>query len=77
LSLLGFITVKGIRTLSIVEQNSLFVLTVLWMLDLGFNLTAAATVMRYEIFLLMIEFTLIWWLIGKTLFPRNNGTPII
>jgi hypothetical protein len=67
-TLIGFITVKGLGSLPTMERNSLIVLTALWVLDLGFNLTAAATVMRYEIFLLMIEFTLIWWLIGRTFF---------
>jgi hypothetical protein len=69
-TLLGYIAVKGLRSLPKIERNVLIVLTALWYLDLGFNLTAAATVMRYEIFLLMIEFTLIWWLIGRIFFYR-------
>ncbi len=73
LSLLGFIIVKGMRTLSPVERNSLIVLASLWLFDLGFNLTAAATVMRYEIFLLMVEFGLICFLIGKTFFARSDA----
>lgn len=76
LSLLGFLMVKGIRTLDPLERNSLIVLTALWLFDLGFNLTAAATVMRYEIFLLMIEFSLTWWLIGRTFFNRANAASV-
>jgi hypothetical protein len=72
LALLGFLMISGLRTLPVVERHSLIVLTALWLLDLGFNLTAAATVMRYEIFPLMIEFALIWWLSAKILLPQTN-----
>jgi hypothetical protein len=75
-AVIGFLTVRGLRSLPVLERNSLIVLMVLWLLDLMFNLTAAATVMRYETFLLMIEFALIWWLFGKTLFPRTNTLPL-
>jgi len=72
-SLVGFLFVRGLSRLPALERHSLIVLTALWFLDLGFSLTAAATVMRYEIFPMMIEFSLIWWLLGKTLFPRTNA----
>jgi hypothetical protein len=75
-SLLGFLLVRGLRSLPPLERNSLIVLITLWILDLGFNLIAAATVMRYEILLLMVEFVVTWWLLGKTLFPRTNTIPI-
>lgn len=72
LSLAGFLVVRGIRSLAPVERNSLIVLTALWLFDLGFNLTAAATVMRYEIFMWMVEFALTWWLIYRIFFQASN-----
>jgi len=72
LSLAGLLMVKGFRSLSQVELYSLVVLASLWLCDLGFNLTAAATVMRYEIFILMAEVGMILWLIERTFGRINN-----
>lgn len=59
--LLGFMSIKGTKSMSSVEKNTLVVLLALWFLDLGFNLTAAATVMRYLIFIGFIEVALLFW----------------
>jgi len=62
LSLAGYFIVKGYRSINKTQLYTLVVLIALWLCDLGFNLTAAATVMRYEMFLLIIEFSLVLWL---------------
>lgn len=62
LSLAGFLILKGYRSITKLQLSALCVLGALWICDLGFNLTAAATVMRYELFLLLIEFSLVLWL---------------
>jgi hypothetical protein len=41
---------------------------------MGFNLTAAATVMRYEIFILMVEAGLILVLIERIFGQNKNST---
>jgi hypothetical protein len=72
LGLAGFLILKGSQSLSGMELNSLILLGALWLCDLGFNLTAAATVMRYEILILMVEVGLMLWLI-ETTFGRKKG----
>lgn len=68
LNLIGFLAMKGYRSISGHQLYGLTVLTVLWICDLGFNLTAAATVMRYEMFLLIIEFSMALWLTERIYF---------
>lgn len=72
LSVAGFLWVKGLRSLSPLAQSTLFILTTLWICDLGFNLTAAATVMRYEIFTVIIEFSLLLCLAERIYFGENK-----
>jgi hypothetical protein len=62
ISLAGFFILKGSRSITKLQLSGLCVLGTLWLFDLGFNLIAAATVMRYELFLLLIEFSLVLWL---------------
>ena len=66
LAIVGFLFIRGLRSLDIKERQVLMVLGTLWLFDLGFNLMVAATVLRYEIFLLMVEFSLMLVLFGKT-----------
>jgi hypothetical protein len=72
LHLIGFFIVKGFRSLSRLELYALLLLTSLWICDLGFNLTAAATVMRYQIFPSVIEFSLLLWLVERIYFGGNS-----
>jgi hypothetical protein len=64
-SLVGFFIMRVYRSIPKRQLYGLTVLAMLWALDLGFNLTAAATVLRYEIFLLIIELSLVLWLAGR------------
>ena len=75
-SLVGFLVLRGYRLIGKSQLDALAVLTALWVCDLGFNLTAAATVMRYEIFLLIIEFSLVLWLTEWIYFRGNNSKQI-
>jgi hypothetical protein len=69
-SLVSFFALKEYRWVNKDQLGALAMLVVLWICDLGFNLTAAATVMRYEIFLLVIEFSLVLWLTERTYFKK-------
>jgi hypothetical protein len=70
-NLIAFFTLKGYRLISKSQLGALTILVGLWLCDLVFNLIAAATVMRYEIFLLIIEFSLTLWLIDHIYFTRS------
>jgi hypothetical protein len=72
LSLVAFAVVKGFRLLSRLELYCSVLLVTLWICDLGFNLTAAATVMRYQIFPLIIEFSMFVWLTERIYTGRNS-----
>jgi hypothetical protein len=71
-TLIGFVFIRGIRSITREEARSLGVLVALWLCDLWFNLTAAAAVMRYEIFVLMIESSLLIWLTQRIIFPSKS-----
>lgn len=71
-NLVAFFVVRRYRSMPERQLKALAVLLTLWLLDLGFNLTAAATVMRYEIFPLIVEFSLVLWLTEEIYFTRNN-----
>lgn len=58
MNLFGFMMMRGFNTITKPERYTVIMLTILWLCDLGFSLTAAATVMRYEIFPLIIELSL-------------------
>lgn len=68
----GFFILKGLKALTSLERRALFVLVSLWVFDLAFNLTAAATVMRYEIFPLIVELSLVLWLTERIYTDGNN-----
>ena len=70
INLIGYGIMRGFRSLSRHERYTLLLLTALWLCDLGFNLTAAASVMRYEIFLLIIEFSVTVGLIERIYFQK-------
>lgn len=72
LSLAGLLFVRGVKSLPGTELIPILILVTLWLFDLGFSLTAAATVMRYEIFPMMIEFALTLALIEKTYFKHEG-----
>jgi hypothetical protein len=72
-NLIGFGVMKGFRSLSRVEKLGLLILGVFWSFDLGFSLTAAATVMRYELFPLIIECSIVIWLTERIYFSNNKG----
>jgi hypothetical protein len=72
LSMICFFVFKDYRLIRKSQLSALVALTVLWICDLGFNLTAAATVMRYEVFLLIIEFSLVLWL-SERIYLGGNG----
>lgn len=73
LSITGFGIMYGFRTLSRTERFGLLVLAAFWVFDLGFSLTAAATVMRYEIFPLIIECSVIVWLTERIYFQTPKA----
>jgi len=62
LSIIGYAAMKGFRSLPRTELLGFLVFSSFWLFDLGFSLTAAATVMRYEIFPLIIECSVFMWL---------------
>jgi hypothetical protein len=72
LNLAGFLIMKGYRLISKWQLHALCILSILWICDLGFNLTAAAIVMRYEVFLQIIEFSLVLWLTEWIYFGRDR-----
>jgi hypothetical protein len=72
-NLIGFGVMKGFRTLSRTERLGLLVLSIFWLLDLAFSLTAAATVMRYELFPLIIECSIVTWLTERIYFSRPKS----
>lgn len=57
LSLLGFLLNKGRSRVGKPYNYCLLVILFLWLCDFGFSLTAAAVVMRYQIFLVILEFS--------------------
>ena len=65
INLFAFLLTRGIRSVSRFERHLMLVSVALLMCDLIFNLTAAATVMRYEIFGVFIEVSLSLWLIER------------
>jgi hypothetical protein len=67
----SFLIVKGYRSINKNQWHVIALLTLLWLCDLGFSLTAAATVMRYEMFLLIIEFFLVLWLTEQIYFKSR------
>jgi hypothetical protein len=73
LNIAGLFWVRSLRSLSQLEQSALIVLVALWICDFVFNLTAAATVMRYIIFSLIIEFGLVVWL-TEQIYATRDGT---
>jgi|HubBroStandDraft_6_1064221.scaffolds.fasta_scaffold152170_1 hypothetical protein len=75
ITLIGFSILKGIKTLTRSEKYTLCVLVALWVFDLAFNLTAAATVMRYQIFPMIIEISLILWLTERIYTRGTNKRP--
>jgi hypothetical protein len=75
-NLLGFGVMKGLRSLSRVEGLGLLVLVGFWVFDLGFSLTAAATVMRYELFPLVIECSIVIWLTERIYFNNDKRLPV-
>ena len=70
INLIGFLIMQGIRSLSRSELYAIILLITLWLCDLGFSLTAAATVMRYEIFMLIIEFS-VTLVLTERIYARN------
>jgi len=57
LSLLGFLFNKGWSRIGQPYNYCLLAIIFLWLCDLGFSLTAAAIVMRYQVFLVILEFS--------------------
>ena len=55
LSLLGFLLNKGWRSIGKPYNYCVLAIFFLWVCDLGFSLTAAAIVMRYQIFMVILE----------------------
>jgi hypothetical protein len=55
LGLLGFLLNKGWRRIGNPYNHCLLVIIFLWSCDLAFSLTAAAIVMRYQIFMVILE----------------------
>jgi hypothetical protein len=76
INLLGFGVMKGFRSLSRIEGLGLLVLVGFWVFDLGFSLTAAATVMRYELFPLVIECSIVIWLTKRIYFNNDKRLPV-
>ena len=72
MNLLGFMFMRGFSTITKPERYTVILLTVLWFCDLGFSLTAAATVMRYEIFPLIIELSLAVGLAERIYFRQTQ-----
>lgn len=73
ISVAGFVVLKGLKALTKLERYALFVMVSLWGFDLAFNLTAAATVMRYQIFPMIIELSVILWLTERIYISENNS----
>ena len=74
INLIGFGVMNGFRSLSRNEGTGLLVLVTFWLFDLAFSLTAAATVMRYEIFPLIIESSIVIWLTERIYFSSKPIT---
>jgi hypothetical protein len=73
-NLIGFGVMKGFRSLPRAEWLALLVLGAFWIFDLGFSLTAAATVMRYELLPLIIECSIVIWLTERIYFNSNSSS---
>jgi len=69
----GFVILKGLKMLTQSERYALFVLISLWGFDLVFNLTAAATVMRYQIFPMIMELSVVVWLAERIYMSDRKG----
>jgi len=64
-------------SLSLAKRNSSVVLAVLWLFDLAFNLTAAATVLRYIIFIGFVEVAMFLWFLDCIIFePKKIITSV-
>lgn len=57
LSAIGFILLKGYRHVPAAARHGVWVAMALWLVDFGFSLTAAAVVLRYQLFIMAIEFS--------------------
>jgi len=66
IGLLGFLFCKGFKKTKGPQKNILIVISALWLTDLCFSLLSAAIVLRYEIFMMILESSMGLYLIQYT-----------
>ncbi|SFW89968.1 hypothetical protein [Chitinophaga sancti] len=58
-------------------RKSIFIIGVLWIFDFGFNIIAAAVVLRYQIFITVIEFSFAIIFLGRIINnKKSQSTPL-
>jgi hypothetical protein len=77
LGLLGFLSCRGFRSVPKPASWCLLMISVLWCCDLGFSVLSAGVVLRYEIFVIVLEMAFGLYFIEYTYRNADRRQPII
>ena len=77
IGLLGFAGCHGFRRIDKPYSNCLIMIVCLWCCDLGFSVLSAGVVLRYEIFIMVVEMVFGLYFIDYTYRNADQRSPII